>query len=405
MADVTQLKTRITMTQKKADLLLASAERDQRALTDEEKQELTALEKELDGLAARIAQTESDAAMMTELDRIRGGPGRPRPSASTHGKSWGEIFVAATADFFKQGGHRTPGAWSSPAAIVPLLATTITEDPASGGALVLPDVPPGIVPLPERQLHVADIFAAGTTSSNTIRLMVEKTFTNAAGAVLEATAKPESALVFQQQDEPVRKFAHWIPATEELLEDAPTARSYIDGRLRLGIQLAEDDELLNGSGVAPHILGILHRTGLTATITQTTETIADVIAAQLAAVAMASSLPPDAVVINPTDWLKLLTTKDTTGRYLSDNAPFVTVTPPTIWGVPAVLTVAIAVKTILVAAGKMGGQVFRHTGGVRVEASNSHQDFFTKNLVAIRAEERVALAVYRPSGFGIVTLA
>jgi hypothetical protein len=42
-------------------------------------------------------------------------------------------------------------------------------------------------------------------------------------------------------------------------------------------------------------------------------------------------------------------------------------------------------------------------GGLRVEASNSHQDFFIKNLVAIRAEERLALAVYRPAAFGTAT--
>jgi len=48
---------------------------------------------------------------------------------------------------------------------------------------------------------------------------------------------------------------------------------------------------------------------------------------------------------------------------------------------------------------------FIQKGGLRVEASNSHDDFFIKNLVAIRAEARLALAVYRPAAFGtVVTL-
>ena len=61
-----------------------------------------------------------------------------------------------------------------------------------------------------------------------------------------------------------------------------------------------------------------------------------------------------------------------------------------------------AAGTALVGAFKTAAQLFRK-GGLRVEASNSHSDFFTKNLVAIRAEERLALAVYRSAAFGTVT--
>jgi hypothetical protein len=66
------------------------------------------------------------------------------------------------------------------------------------------------------------------------------------------------------------------------------------------------------------------------------------------------------------------------------------------------VTPAIVANTALVGAFKTAAQVFRK-GGIRVEASNSHQDYFIKNLVAIRAEERLALAVYRPQAIGKVT--
>ena len=46
--------------------------------------------------------------------------------------------------------------------------------------------------------------------------------------------------------------------------------------------------------------------------------------------------------------------------------------------------------------------IFRK-GGVRVDASNSHQDYFTRNLVAVRSELREVLAVYKPQCFGEVT--
>jgi hypothetical protein len=65
------------------------------------------------------------------------------------------------------------------------------------------------------------------------------------------------------------------------------------------------------------------------------------------------------------------------------------------------ITKAIAVNTALVVC-QSEAMVFRR-GGIAVQASNAHQDFFVRNLTAIRAEERLALAVFRPACFGLVT--
>ena len=73
-----------------------------------------------------------------------------------------------------------------------------------------------------------------------------------------------------------------------------------------------------------------------------------------------------------------------------------------LWGLPVALTSAIVAGTALVGAFKTASQIFRK-GGLRVEASNCHASFFVENKIAIRAEERLALAVYRPSAFGTVT--
>ena len=319
--------------------------------------------------------------------------------------SWGQQFVDATRDFFKAGGHRSSGTWRSPAIDVSLFATTLTEGAGSGAALVPPDVQPGPIPLPTRALRMAELFGRGQTGSNTVRLLMESAYTNSAAPTAEGAAKPESALVFSSTDERVAKIAHFLPVTDEMLEDVPTISSYIDSRLRLGVLLAEDDQLLNGNGTAPNLLGVLNRSGLTPTITQTTESVADLVATQAAAVATASNLAPDGVVLHPSDWLRILTAKDSTGRYLSEGAPFVSVNPPLIWDLPAVTTVAIPQKTILVGNFAYGGIVFRHTSGLRVESTNSHQDWFQKNIVAIRAEERLALAIVRSSAFGKVVLA
>jgi hypothetical protein len=38
-----------------------------------------------------------------------------------------------------------------------------------------------------------------------------------------------------------------------------------------------------------------------------------------------------------------------------------------------------------------------------LDANNGHADFFTRNLTALTAEARVALVIWRPAAFGIVT--
>src|SRR5262249_46467240 len=233
----------------------------------------------------------------------------------------------------------------------------------SGGALVIPDYRPGILPLGTRPLVVADLLMPGTTGSNSVTYMQESTFTNAAAPVAEGAAKPESALVFTAVTEPSSKFAHWLPVSDELLEDVPAISAYIDGRLRVGVQLAEDDQLLNGNGTAPNLRGILNRSGLATTVVQgaAPDSAADAILRQIAAIATTAFVQPTGIVRNPADWLPMQTLKSTTGEYLGPN-PWETPVTPTLWGLPVALTSAIAAKTVLVGAFATMAQWFRRGG-------------------------------------------
>jgi HK97 family phage major capsid protein len=242
----------------------------------------------------------------------------------------------------------------------------------------------------------------GTTNSNTVVTMVETQFTNAAAPVAEGTAKPESALVFDQVPEGVSKIAHWMPVTEEILEDVPAIQSYVDGRLRTGLDLAEEDQLLNGNGTPPNLKGLMLRATAPTIAQGAGESIADAVAKAIAQIATTAFTPATAIVMNPADWLGVQLSKTSTGDYYGDG-PFAAFGVASLWGLPVAVTSAIVAKTALVGAFGSMAQYFRR-GGVRVEASNSHQDYFIKNLVAIRAEERLALACYRPAAFGKITL-
>ena len=110
--------------------------------------------------------------------------------------------------------------------------------------------------------------------------------------------------------------------------------------------------------------------------------------------ARTSFVEPTFVALHPNQWENIETLKDSTGDYLGD--PF-RGGPNTLWGVNVVVTNAIGVGTALV--GSRDAATIFYNGGVVVQASDSHQDFFQRDLVAIRAELREALAVYRPSAF------
>jgi HK97 family phage major capsid protein len=384
----------------------AACEAENREMTAEERGAIDGISAECKTFEAKIARAKGNEALAASfeglsrtLEAAAAAPvtGIARPTSRL---TLGQQFVRAEAyDFFRKGLHRTQSAWRSPSIE---LATTITEDPASGGALVIPQYQPGIVPLLFRRLVVADLIAPGTTNSNAIITMNEKTFTNAAAPVAEGNLKPESALIFTAVTEAVRKIAHWLPVSEEMLEDAPTISSYIDARLRLGIELVEEDQLLNGDGVAPDLLGLTKRPGLAPPLARVDPASnADAILTQIMTIFATSYVMPDGVILNPADWASTLLTKTTTGEYFT-SGPFSPIQAQTMWGLPVVVTPEMTAGIAFVGAFRSCAQVFRN-GGLRVEASNSHADYFVRNLVAIRAEERLALCVYRPQAFGEVT--
>ena len=375
-----------------------------RLRTDEEKAAVQAILDEAKGIKGRLDGTKNDAALLAEIDRLTenvGGGAPPRQTARDHAASFGAQFVAAPAirDFIKAGGHQTQGLWTSPA--VELQGTLLDTSGGSGGPLIVPDYRPGVLPLLYRRTVVADLIASGSTDSNAIIYMKELAATNAAAAVAEGIAKPESALSFVQATDPVVKIATWIPATTEMLEDFPAMQSMIDARLRMFLTIAEEDQLLNGSGVAPNMRGIMNRLALAAAVVRGADSNADAIFKQISAIATNALIQPDAWVMNPLNWLTIQLTKNAAGNYLG-TGPWAAAQQPALWGIPGAITPAIVANTALVGAFATCAQFFRK-GGVKAAMSNSHLGYFVENKVAILIEERGALAVYREAAFGKVT--
>lgn len=252
-----------------------------------------------------------------------------------------------------------------------------------------------IVPSAQEERTVADLMLPGTTTAQRISYYVETTFTNATDMVAEGNAKPEVALDFTLREDDVRKIAGWVPVTDEMMEDVPGFESYLRGRLSLMVKQREELQLLRGSGVGQNILGVYNRTGVQ-TVTGYGLSTIDSILKAITNVNTGSFLEPTAMVIHPNDWFDIRTSKDTTGNYLLGPA---TLDPNAVrpWGLQVRVTTNALENTALVGAFNQA-QVFRRSG-IAIAISTENEDYFIYNKLAVRAEERLALAVYRPAAF------
>lgn len=410
-----------------AQSIWAKADEEDRETSDDEKAEVEKLLKNIQTLKGKKADLEDAVRVEGEVKAISSSMGsdddddddddddasagsksvkrdrRGRPTEPSYG-SLGDQFTESEgykrlASSGIQGSSFTTGK-------IALKATLFEGDLDSPGAafdLVPRDMRPGIQQILFERLTVAGLISPGQTTSNVVRYIVETVADpGSIGVVAEGANKPEAELEFEETDEPVRKIATFLPVSDEMLEDAAQIRSYINARLSLFVQMEEENQLLNGDGTGINIDGLINRVpgpneGVTSDAQAAND--ADHIFAALT-VARRSFLEPDGIIVNPDDWAALRLLKDENNNYIG-GSPFSTGAGEpneTLWGKRVVVTEAMDAGVALVGSFRMGAQVFRRTG-LTVEASNSHSDFFRRNLTAIRAEERLALAVYRPEAF------
>lgn len=275
----------------------------------------------------------------------------------------------------------------------------ITSDPGSAGDLIDPQRVPGIITPGERRFTVRDLVAPGRTTSNSIEYARETGFTNSADVVSEnpAAGKPESSVVYDLLSAPVATIAHFIHASRQVLSDATMLQSNIDGRLRYGLKLKEELQLLKGSGVGLNINGLHTQASAYANpgVAVADDTVIDRLRIAMLQVQLAE-YAPDGIVLNPIDWTGIELTKDTQGRYVFANPQ--ALAGPVLWGLPVVATQSMDAGEFMTGAFRMGAQIWDRED-VSVAVSTEDRDNFIKNMVTILCEERVGLTVYRPEAF------
>lgn len=370
--------------------------------------EAKSLLEQLEARAGAEARARAHKQGVNHLTTPQGGERKDAPS------SLGEGFIANPAfkswlDTVSRNGHipQRTHIQSPPFEFEGLKALITGGSLTSGGALVTPDrlsiVDAGVF---GRTLTIRDLVTGGTTGSDTVEYVRQGAHTNAAAVVPEATAtgdatgaKPESDMALSVVTENVKTIAHWVAATNRALADAGQLRTLIDAFLRYGLEEELEDQMINGSGVGENFTGILNTTG---TSSQAWDT--DMLTTTRKArtkVMTEGRAQATGYVLNPLDWEALDLTQDAENRYYF-GGPMVMGTPR-LWGLPVVESEAIAEGTAIVADWRLA--VLWDRAQASITTSNSHSDFFIRNLVAILAELRAAFGVIRPQAFVEIDMA
>ncbi|CNF13890.1 phage major capsid protein [Yersinia enterocolitica] len=278
---------------------------------------------------------------------------------------------------------------------VPVSAALLSTGVAEG--VVEPQRLPGIDTAPKQRLFIRDLIAPGRTGSPAIFWVQQTGFTNAAKVVPEGTAKPYSGIEFATKITPVTTIAHMFKASKQIMDDFAQLQSTVDAEMRYGLKYVEEQEILFGDGTGAHLHGIVPQaTAFAAAFSVAQQNgIDDLRLAMLQA--QLARFPASGHVLHFIDWAKIELTKDTLGRYILANPTGLT--GPTLWGLPVVATETAAFKgKFLTGAFNAAAQLFdREDANVVISTENA--DDFEKNMISIRCEERLALAVKRPEAF------
>jgi HK97 family phage major capsid protein len=281
-----------------------------------------------------------------------------------------------------------------------IVSTDTGWQPTSGVLSI--DRIPGIVPEPRQQLWVEDLLPKFPTTQQVVDFVKVQNPLTIASPVPEASTKPEEATTFVSSSERVRTIACTIPASRQVLDDLQELNNFLQTGLAYYTNLATEIQLLSGDGTAENIHGLIPQatafnTGLLSASAGWQRI--DVLARAASQLAAAKEQIPDFVILHPNDLWALRLTKDGFQRYIMGDPSQSCDQTPSIWGMRLVATTSIASGTFLMGSSSPIVSEIRDRMSLVVEISNSHQDFFVKNLLMMRCERRLALLVKRGTAF------
>ena len=249
-----------------------------------------------------------------------------------------------------------------------------------------------LVEFPVRPIMVIDMIPGGSTDQAAVVYMEETTRDANAAERAENAVYAESAYELTERSVSVRAIGHYVPVTDEQLQDVAGVESYLNLRLADDLNRRLDGQILNGNGVSPNINGLA--TAVTATRDKGTDSVHDAIYKAMTRVRVTGRAFPNVVVMHPYDFEEIRLAKTSEGVYLWGNPTIAG--DSSIWGIQSVITDAQTEDTALT-GDTMFTQLFMRTG-IDIEVGFIGDDF-KNGRKSIRAGMRATMVTYRPSAF------
>jgi HK97 family phage major capsid protein len=249
--------------------------------------------------------------------------------------------------------------------------------------------------LPSRKVHMRSLLPIGSLSQGLFTFPYESGGEGDPAAQVQGSSKAQVDFDIVMKDAAAQYIAGYVRISRQMLDDIPAMTSFLQSRLLEKYLVAEDAQILSGNGTAPNLQGILPvATAATGAATVDVEQLVQAIA-QLET----SNYSATGILVNPTDWAAIMNTKNTNAAYSLPASTVVTTDGSvSIAGIPLYKSTAIAVDKFVVGDWSMGAQIMQNQG-ISVQFSEFDADNFTKNMITVRVEARIALPIYYAGAF------
>jgi HK97 family phage major capsid protein len=239
------------------------------------------------------------------------------------------------------------------------------------------------------------------TRELTADFIADSQWNNESPGQIEGGLKKVSEFTFENVVLPISTLAHTMQASRQVLSDSAALQDFLLARMRVGVEIAIEDQLLNGDGQFGRLSGFTKAGNHTVFTPQSGDTAIDSINRAKVALEAANHMC-DIIVLNPEDAGAIERVKSQDEFYVLGNPSSGGLN--SVWGTRVYRSNSMQQGDFL-AIDLMAAALWMRQE-IDLRFSEDDGDNFQRNLVTVRSEARCGLGVLQPSGivYGALTV-